>query len=97
MRQTSRPLPQDVPLCAPGHRPQIVETNGAPVGHAIGEPCPAMFHIECQRCGIATEPHPNFALAEARWTDQHAHKRVPISLLPRAREQAYAALREGAR
>jgi len=56
-----------------------------------------MFHIECQRCGIATEPHPNFALAEARWTDQHTHKRVPISLLPRAREQAYAALRQGAR
>jgi len=51
-----------------------------------------MYHIECHACGIATEPHPNFALAEARWTDRHAHKRVPISLLPRAREQAYAAL-----
>jgi len=92
MLQTSRPLPPDVPLCAPGHRPQIVETHGAPVGHAIGQPCPPMYHIECHACGVATEPHTNFALAETRWTDEHARKRIPISLLPRAREQAFAAL-----
>lgn len=92
MRQTSRPLPPDVPLCAPGHHPQIVETHGAPVGHALGQPCPPTFHIECHQCGLATVPDTRFAVVELRWTDALPHKRIPISLLPRARGMALAAL-----
>ncbi|MGV8959231.1 MAG: hypothetical protein ACOH1V_02430 [Stenotrophomonas sp.] len=96
MFQTSRPLPASVPLCAPGHRPQLVKTCGAPQGHRIGKHCPPMFHIECHRCGLATLPNPSFALAEQRWTDPTNPYRIPISQLRQAREQVCAALAEAA-
>lgn len=92
MLQTATPLPPTVPLCAPGHHPQRVETWGAPQGHAIGKPCPPMFHIECHRCGLATLPSPSFALAEQRWTDHSNPYRIPITQLRQAREQVFAAL-----
>jgi len=84
--QTARPVPHSVPLCQPGHRPQIVTTTGAPCGHRLGAPCPPLIHIECHRCGIATVPALNLAIAELRWTrDDLAQQRIPISHLARAR------------
>ena len=84
--QTSRPVPASVPVCQPGHRPQIVTTTGAPNGHRLGAPCPALVHIECHRCGKATVPHESLAIAELRWTrDDLAEMRIPISHLGRAR------------
>lgn len=91
--QTGALLPASVPSCGHGHRPSFITTWGAPQGHRIGTPAPDMFHIECHQCGLATVPSPNRALAESRWTDPtQAHNRVPISQLPRARQQACAAL-----
>ncbi|HDS1129575.1 TPA: hypothetical protein QDZ99_003596 [Stenotrophomonas maltophilia] len=93
MRQIARPLPDSVPLCWPGHRPQIVVTEGAPTGHRLGTPCPPLLHIECHRCGLATRPVPmeKAALAELRWTDPSlAHLRIPISLLARHRGEVLA-------
>lgn len=97
MMQTGSPLPPSVPSCGHGHRATLVQTWGAPAGHRIGTPAPHMFHIECHRCGLATVPTPSRALAESRWTDPtQAHNRVPISQLPRARQQACAALSNAA-
>lgn len=93
MRQSSRPLPDSVPLCRPGHRPHIVVTEGAPTGHRLGAPCPPLLHIECHRCGLATRPVPmeKAALAELRWTDASLqHLRIPISLLARHRGEVLA-------
>ncbi len=92
MFQTGKPLPASVPLCGPGHTPHLVETWGAPQGHAIGKPCPPMFHIECHRCGMATVPTAQYAMAEQRWTDPTNPNRVPLAQLRRAREQACAAV-----
>lgn len=92
MMQTSKPLAENIPLCGAGHHPQWVETRGAPAGHAVGAPCPPMFHIECHRCGMATVPSTNRALPELRWTDPANPHRVAISELRRARQQASAAL-----
>lgn len=84
--QTTRPVPPSVPLCFTGHRPQIVTTTGAPAGHRLGAPCPALIHIECHRCGIATVPALNLAIAELRWTREDlAHQRIEISHLARER------------
>ncbi|GAB3755053.1 hypothetical protein [Lysobacter olei] len=83
MFQISRPLPADVPVCAPKHRPQLVETRGAPTGHRVGLPCPSNWHVECTRCGVATVPHISRAIAELRWRD--AHTRIPLSALGRVR------------
>ncbi len=91
MRQMSAPLPASVPLCAPGHHPQLVETHGAPVRAAIGTPVPVMYHIECHRCGTATVPCTSRALTEGRWTDPHGLHRIPLSHLSRARAQATSA------
>lgn len=97
MMQTGALLPASVPSCGHGHRPSIVTTWGAPQGHRIGTPAPDMFHIECHQCGLATVPTTNRALAESRWTDStQAANRVPISQLPRARQQACAAINNAA-
>ena len=86
MRQTAHPLSASVPLCGAGHRPQIVTTTGAPTGHRLGAPCPALLHIECHACGVATVPSPDRAMAELRWTrDDTAAYRIPISHLGRHR------------
>lgn len=84
--QTSLPLPASVPSCGATHHPQIVTTTGAPAGHRLGAPCPALFHIECHACGVATVPTPDRAMAELRWTrDDTAAFRIPISHLGRHR------------
>jgi len=92
MIQISRPLPDSVPLCGTGHHPHLVETRGAPLGHRLGQPCPPMFHIQCSRCAMATEPTPNRALAESRWTHPTSQHLIPIHQLRSARERAVAAL-----
>lgn len=97
MRQIASLLPPSVPACKPGHRASLVETHGTPVGHALGQPCPPMFHIECHQCHLATVPTPHRALAESRWTDAtQAHNRIPLSLITRARQQACAQLTHAA-
>lgn len=91
--QTALPLPTSVPLCGAGHRPQIVTTHGAPAGHRLGAPCPALFHIECHACGMATVPSPERAIAELRWTREDTDGyRIPISHLQRYRAQVLANL-----
>ena len=86
MIQHSRPLPEGIPVCAAGHRPQLVQTLGAPAGHRLGTKCPPAWHIECHACGHATEPSPSRALTESRWRDPAT--RIPLSELPRARARA---------
>ncbi len=84
--QTASHLPESVPLCGNGHKPQFVTTQGAPTGHQLGSPCPPLFHIECHACGLATIPTPNRALVELRWTrEDTAALRIPISHLQRYR------------
>lgn len=83
MIQYSRPLPAGMPLCAPGHRPQLVQTRGAPTGHRVGTACPPTWHIECHACGRATAPSPSRAITEGRWSEPTA--RIPLSELVRAR------------
>lgn len=89
--QTARPCPASIPLCCPGHRPQIVTTTGAPTGHQLGMPCPALIHIECHLCQKATVPCPSLAIAELRWTDPTlAAQLIPISHLARVRGEVLA-------
>ena len=90
MIQISQPLPADVPVCQPGHRPQLVRTRGAPVyGHQVGTPCPDLWHVECHACGCATTPHPSRAISEGRW---RAAQRFPLSQLRYARDCAAVAI-----
>lgn len=89
--QTARPAPASIPLCCPGHRPQIVTTTGAPTGHQLGTPCPALVHFECHLCQRATVPSVSLAIAELRWTDPDlAPQLIPISHLARARSDVLA-------
>lgn len=91
MIQHSQPLPAGVPLCLPGHRPQLVRTRGAPVGgHRIGTPCPDTWHVECHACSHATAPHASRAITELRWRDPA--QRIPLSQLRQARELAAVAI-----
>jgi len=92
MFQVAEPLPSSIPGCTePGHRPHLVCTRGAPVGHRVGRRVPDTWHIECCRCQVATVPHPSRAIAESRWTDPTGAYRIPLSQLRRAREQFAAA------
>ena len=89
--QTARPTPPDIPLCRPGHRPQIVTTTGAPLGHQLGAPCPPLIHFECHQCQLATVPSPSLAIAELRWTDPGQREElIAISHLARARARVLA-------
>ncbi|MDY0978960.1 hypothetical protein [Stenotrophomonas sp. CFBP8994] len=93
MQQSSRPCPADIPLCCYGNRPQIVTTMGAPTGHRLGHPCPALIHIECHMCQKATVPSPSLAITELRWTDPTLDQLlIPISHLTRARAEVLAGL-----
>ena len=87
MFQISRPLPPDVPSCPAGHRPQLVESRGAPRGHRVGTPCPATWHIECGCCRLVTVPAYSRALAESRWREAQFRPQslIPLSDLGRAR------------
>ncbi len=42
MLQIATPLPADIPLCATGHRTQLVETRGAPRGRIAGAIVPSV-------------------------------------------------------
>lgn len=86
MRQESRPLPAGVPLCAPGHRPQLVRTFGTPTTHPVATPSAPAWHVECHACRLATVPHPSRAITENRWRDPAS--RIPLSELARARARA---------
>lgn len=91
--QTARPAPNDIPLCRPGHRPQIITTTGAPMGHQLGTPCPPLVHFECHQCQLATVPSTSLALAELRWTDPSLRGHlISISHLARARSDVLARL-----
>lgn len=91
--QTSRPTPEDIPLCGLGHRPQIVTTTGAPLGHQLGTPCPPLVHFECHQCQLATVPSTSLAMAELRWTDPGLRDRlISISHLARARANVLAGM-----
>lgn len=89
MYQRANPLPADIPVCVPGHRPTLVETRGTPSGRYFGGFCPSTWHIECLQCRIATVPHISKAVAELRWTDPENQNRIPISQLAEARNRAY--------
>lgn len=97
MIQTATPLPAHQPGCHPDHRPQRVETRGAPrSSRPLGLPCPPLWHIECARCGIATVPHPSRVVAEARWRDADDAHRIPLARIAQARTLAVAALADAA-
>ena len=91
MRQFAQPLPATVPGCKPGHHPHLVLTVGAPHRSRLGAPVPPMWHIECCICQVATVPTESRALAESRWADPFGTHRIPLSHLPRVREQLAAA------
>ncbi len=97
MRQEATQLPRDVPLCVQGHTPHLVRTQGAPLGHRAGSPCPDLWHIECSRCQLATVPSESRAITELRWTDvDSAHQRIPRSQLGYARARVLADLSHAA-
>lgn len=89
MIQFSNPLPLDVPICVEGHRPQMIETRGAPPGRRVAQICPSYYHFECAICRIATIPHISKAVAEVRWCEPDSPHRVPLHKLREAREQAF--------
>lgn len=90
MLQIATPLPADIPLCATGHRPQLVETRGAPRGRIAGAIVPSHYHIECCQCRLATVPHISRAVAELRWTQPDNPNRIPLHHLPAARAAVHA-------
>lgn len=87
MIQYSQPLPADMPQCVAGHRPQLVQTHGAPKGHRLGTPSPAQWHVECHQCRVATVPSVSRAITENRWRGAPESNRIPLSDLGRVRER----------
>jgi len=96
MLQISHALPAGVPVCNAAHRPHLVETRGAPAGHRIGTPCPPQWHVECARCGIATVPHTNSAIALLRWRGEPDLFHIPLSQLSHVRARVAAAVAHAA-
>lgn len=99
MLQHSRPLPADAPLCADGHRPQLVVTHGAPSGHPIGRPVVPLWHVECAICSVATIPSPLQNHALLRWRKpgpQRDLELVPLSQLAAVRARVSAAVSHAA-
>lgn len=92
MRQVSHPLPAGLPVCQPGHRPQLVQTHGAPAGHRLGAHCPPQWHVECWGCGISTVPTDREAIALLRWRGTPDLFHIPLSQLTHARARVAAAL-----
>lgn len=90
MIQFATPIAPDIPVCGHGHRPQFVETRGAPPSRSTAAECPTFVHYECAICGVATVPHTSRAVAESRWRDTASPHRVPLYLLREARAQAFA-------
>ena len=75
----------NVPVCKAGHRPQLVESRGAPAGHPIGTPCPPTFHVECAICQIATQPASDPGIALTRWLGRLDLFHTPLSQLSAVR------------
>lgn len=91
MFQIATPLPADIPPCVEGHRPQFVETRGAPRGRTAHAIVPSHYHIECAQCRVATVPHISRAVTELRWREPTATNRIPLHQLPAARAAVHAA------
>jgi hypothetical protein len=85
MLQTSHPLPAGFKPCGEGHRPQLVETRGAPRGHRIGTPCPIQWHVECARCATATVPSFDRDRALRAWRGKPDLFHIPLSQLSHVR------------
>lgn len=96
MLQVSQSIPAGMPVCVPGHRPQLVESRGAPAGHRIGTPCPPQWHVECARCAIATVPVFNRAAALRAWRGQPDLFHIPLSQLAHARLHVVSVLANAA-
>lgn len=80
--------------CGPGHRPQIVETRGAPPrGHRLGEPVPPQWHVECAICQVATQPAPTADAALARWRGRRDLFHSSLSELSAVRGRVLVAAR----
>ena len=85
-----RPL---APHAACGHAPHLIEARGRVTTDArlLGTPARA-WHVECCRCGVATQIHVSPARAELAWRVQADI--VPTTQLPTLRlaaERAQAA------
>ncbi|NLA67982.1 MAG: hypothetical protein GX856_07040 [Gammaproteobacteria bacterium] len=88
--QPSRPL---APHRACGHVPHLIEARGRSTTdpRLLGTPARA-WHVECSRCGVATQVHRTARRAELAWRVQADI--VPIAELPTLRlaaERAQAA------
>lgn len=94
MHQISHPVPDGTRVCAPGHRPHLVESRGTPTGLAlIGRDCPAQFHVECTRCGTATVPAFSKLKALRRWSsDTPTLHHIPLSDLGHVRQRVFDVL-----
>lgn len=92
MRQVSQRLPASVPICKPGHRPQLVQTIGAPAGHRIGTASPDQWHVECWGCGIGTVPTDDRAVAILRWRGIPDLFHIPLCRMAHVRTRVAAAL-----
>lgn len=79
--QPSRPLAEHA---ACGHRPHLIEARGRCSSHAtlLGTPARA-WHVECSRCGVATQIHATARRAELAWRVQADI--VPVDALPNLR------------
>ncbi len=87
-----RPL---APHAACGHPPHLIEARGRVCGDArlLGKPARA-WHVECCRCGVATQLHPSPSLAELAWrlqADLVTTTALPNLRLAAERAQAAAA------
>lgn len=87
MIQHSQPLPAGMPLCGEGHRPQLVESRGAPRGHRVGTACPHQWHVECARCSVATVPTTSQPVALLHWRGKPDLFHIPLSKLGHVRER----------
>lgn len=85
MLQVSQAIPAGAPVCVTGHRPQLVESRGAPFGHRLGSPCPSQWHVECAQCAIATVPVFNRPAALRAWCGKPDLFHIPLSLLGQVR------------
>lgn len=92
MRQVSHPLPAGTPVCQPGHRPQLVQTLGAPAGHRLGTTSEPQWHVECFQCGISTVPTTRQSIALLHWRGQPDLFHIPLSQLANVRSRVAGAM-----
>jgi hypothetical protein len=92
MLQVSHPLPAGIKPCGIGHRPQLVETRGAPRTHRIGTPAPPQWHVECAICSTATVPAFSRELALRAWRTRRDSNHIPLSMLAQVRSRIASAI-----